>query len=553
MKKTNVSTRRPFADGSSAWSWPEEKRPERKRFEFEFEGATFVLRVPEPIRHSPDLRALTVFEAADLGKLKNGAKPERVRIELGHMWPEREATRLATRAAFLGDRLGIPTSVHWARQRGMPPDPIASADPVGRHTAFRPGAVKTIAASSGTVDFEDLSTALDKWLDLAKAAAAHAPDTGAEAPVVPIIVLKSPTDRIHPRIHWIARKLREAGIRIETPDPEDVPTTRFVSRIFDACLQFRHGLKVKGNGKYRGVEYEHILPKPQRRFALWEPLQDDLEAGVIMPKQVIHDGLGNLKSSQAFAVNLFAGLKAAGLLAEAVAEAFGTGPLQNVTVQFEYWDEHFKRFIGESEHQTQVDVLIRAMDGAMLRVFLIEVKLTEPYFGRCRGPYSKENRATQVCGVATPEDRTASCYLRKEKARRYLELASVAFPAIVTELGGDNGCPIRLDGYQLARNLAIRSWLAGHLRGPEVPPVPDHFHAPPGGSVDVRFAVVSANETPALGSEVLSRLGTTPQERLRKLGVEWVDAGTLLQAVEGNPKARELSAYLKARYPPVFA
>lgn len=99
-----------------------------------------------------------------------------------------------------------------------------------------------------------------------------------------------------------------------------------------------------------------------------------------MPVNVIHDGIGTLKSSQAFAVNVFAGLHSIGLLGESVARAFGTGTLENVSLEFEFWDDDFKRFLGESDHQTQVDVLIRAMDGATQRVFLIEVKLTEPYF-----------------------------------------------------------------------------------------------------------------------------------------------------------------------------
>lgn len=550
-KDEKPARHRPFSDATSGWCWPEETRPDRKRFEFLLEGTTFVLRVPSPIDHSPDLRALTVLEASELGKLADGGRVESIRIELGEGWREAAVHRLARRAAFLSARLNTTMQVCWRRAPQGASSLVVRGDPVAGFHDARRGEVALVRAHE-CADFEDLSQAVDRWLELASGALAQATDTG-EQPAIPVVVLKSPADRIHPRIHWIARKLREAGVTLETPDPEDARSGGFVSRIQDAALTFRQTLPVKEFGKYRGLEYEHILPRAKRSLAAWEPLQEKLERGELMPKAQIHEGFGNLKSSQAFAVNLFAGLEHAGLLGEAVSRAFGTGSLKDVHAEFEYWDDDFKRYVGESDHQTQVDVLITGVDGSTLRVFLIEVKLTEPYFGRCRGPYLEENKATRLCGGGDEAERCTSCYLRTAKNRRYLDLAHVAFPKVAATLGADGSCPLRLDGYQLARNLVIRSWLAGNLQFPGVPPVPARFRNSGTSTTDVQFTVVSAAETPAVSSAPLVALGRTPGERLGKLGVGWVDARSLLDAVRSDARSRDLDAYLISRYGPVFA
>ena len=154
--------------------------------------------------------------------------------------------------------------------------------------------------------------------------------------------------------------------------------------------------------------------------------------------------------------------------------------------------------------------------------------------------------------MANAAERSRSCYLKAAKGRRYLELADAAFPKLAAILGEGGTCPIRLDGYQLARNLAIRAWLAGEISTPGVPPFPRRLRVEGTLSTDVRFAVVSAVETPAVSSEPLSRLGATPAARLASLGVEWVDARRLLDAVRKDTRALGLVEYLESRYGPVF-
>lgn len=543
---------RPFSDKGNGWRWPKETQPERGAFAFAFEGGTFVLTVPKPIEHSPDLRAVTILEAHERGVLKKSDPVTAIRLELGYGWHSEAVHHLARRAAFLGARIGTPMSVVWTPKRGCAPVAVEHRDPLADVSSLRRGEIVVVAAGAKP-DFEALAEAVDLWLKRAVAVLEDAAGEG-EDPVFPVIVLKSPANRIHPRIHWIASRLRKAGIPIETPDPEDAPPGGFVAEILETCLAHRRKILPFGKGaSEKEPEHEHILPEAKRALALWKPLQGRLATGELMRVRDILDQFANLKSSQAFAVNLFRGLEHAGVLAAAIAKTFRTGALTDPRVHLEFYDPRFKAFLGESDHQTQVDVAVTALEGTVLRVFLIEVKLTEPHFGRCRGPYLEDNQATLLCGTASLADRCARCHLKTAKKRTYLDLAGVAFPQLAAVLGADDACPLRLDGYQLARNLCIRAWLAGEIPRPGVPAFPKSLARPGVTSVDARFAVVASEKTPAVSSEPLRRLGNSAGERLAKLGVDWVDARALLDAVRGDPRAHELAEYLDERYAPVFA
>jgi hypothetical protein len=114
---------------------------------------------------------------------------------------------------------------------------------------------------------------------------------------------------------------------------------------------------------------------------------------------LLHSQLAHLRSSQAFALNLFAPLDDAALrllwqyrLGYEVAEV-------NLA-EFEYLDPHDT--LGEataaSPHSTQVDVLLRARatDGRRL-VALVEVKLSEDEFNPCSAYQSAHNPNVGTC------------------------------------------------------------------------------------------------------------------------------------------------------------
>jgi hypothetical protein len=149
-----------------------------------------------------------------------------------------------------------------------------------------------------------------------------------------------------------------------------------------------------------------------------------------------------------------------------------------------------------------------------------------------------------VC-VGEGHRRLANCYLHVgEHRQRYLHHAG-AFAKLDARLGGTK-CPLREDGYQIARNLIVTAWLGGNV-GPGEP-------APPvGDAVDeAEFVVLSARETPALHSPVLAPLGALPSSRLQSLGAVWIDAAELVASVAQEPNARPLVAWLDERYRPVF-
>jgi hypothetical protein len=221
--------------------------------------------------------------------------------------------------------------------------------------------------------------------------------------------------------------------------------------------------------------------------------------------------------------------------------------LTDPDVKFEYFAREFKRYVGETRgHQTQVDVLATAKEGTRTRAFLIEVKLTEPAFGRCRGPFEMKNEDKSICYAGDSAERRKRCFMANSEGRCYLELAKTAFPRLASVLGADGSCPIRLDGYQLARNLAMRAWIAGELPpGAPPPPLP--------AAVEATFAVVSARETRAVASGPVLGLWGSPADRLGKLGVQWVDARHFLEAIADEPAAAEFVQFMKRRYGPVFS
>ena len=325
--------------------------------------------------------------------------------------------------------------------------------------------------------------------------------------------------------------------------PED-----FVARLTDACVAWKAREGIADHGKHREREYPHILPPDEEERAVWPSLRPML--GMQLPPRLRHSGFGNLKSSQTFAVNVLGGLDHAGLLALALERRLGRpqGSFEVERVRFEYAPAVMRDVLGEKgRHSTQIDAVVWLREGARRIALVTEVKLTESAFGGCRGPAAKDNPPTrrEVC-TGHGDRRLSDCYLRHgEHQRRYLHHAS-AYARLGAALG-DGGCPLRADGYQIARNLIVTAWLAGGLAPDEAPP-------PAGDGVDEAvFMVLSAAETPALHGQVLAALGPGPSVRLAALGARWIDAAKLVASVAAEPRARALTDWLALRYPPVFA
>jgi hypothetical protein len=124
--------------------------------------------------------------------------------------------------------------------------------------------------------------------------------------------------------------------------------------------------------------------------------QPTLEA--LRERELLHGFVDHVRSSQAFALNLFAGLTPAAV--QRVWQLIDPAVIEPVGIEFEYLDPQDD--LGELQaarpHQTQVDVLLRgqASDGTM-HVALVEVKLSETAFGSCGGFDAAGQDAREIC------------------------------------------------------------------------------------------------------------------------------------------------------------
>ena len=185
----------------------------------------------------------------------------------------------------------------------------------------------------------------------------------------------------------------------------------------------------------------------------------------------LHEYAAHLRSSQAFALNLFLPFREGSRtkLAECVGGLIGT-PLSIDRVQFEWVPPGplLGELVGErpmdDEPATAVDVVLwsRLPDGQRAAV-LLEVKLTEDGFTNCNGRTSRGNRRKDVCDSARLFfDDPAACYLRrpqgKQRDRRYWEIFATSHGSVRDAFPGapsEGRCPFAFHAQQPMRNLAI--------------------------------------------------------------------------------------------------
>lgn len=206
----------------------------------------------------------------------------------------------------------------------------------------------------------------------------------------------------------------------------------------------------------KGISYEPVnlddLIHPVSRWA-W----DDVAS-----RNKLHKYAKHVRSSQAFAINLFGGLPDSGV--RAILSSF-FGPVGTVERPFlEYEDEldRLRETVMKGQ-QTQVDVLLRGTrsTGEPVAV-LVEVKLTETDFGSCSGAGDKNNDTPHLCSTPGPfGSDPQNCFKLRNgggKARRtydrYIPIASL--PSSSTF----DGCWYRTTAYQPMRNVAMAAMMS---------------------------------------------------------------------------------------------
>lgn len=491
------------------WKWPRELRVAR-------EGDLVIVESDRTGLHPPDMRALTILEAdSSAQEVLLLTRPiGGVELRLGRGWSEREVARLVRRLGLFPPDIRERFRVRHARKDL----PIADAFGGALEPLFGNGQGRELVVENDGLGL--LAEGLNTWLlhvDAIRSAALRE-----DTPPLPVLRLVPTSGRMHPRADWILEQLRRRGIRVEAPEREPAQReTGFVDRLTDAVVANKEQvLGIAECGTYDGNEHPHILPERRWKEAVWEPLRAHVEAAIGGHR---HEMFHNLKSSQAFAVNVLLGLEHEGALARAFEAAlkYRPGAIRDAELMFEFCPPEMKRFLGErGRHQTQIDALVRlTLDDGDTEALLVEVKLTETDFGGCRGPSVEGNLRRDVC-EGNKVDRLDACYLAAQ-GRTYLKnldkLGSFA------DLLGAESCPLRDGGYQLARNLLVARWLEGRVGSPAVPAKYRVSRA--------RFVVLCAAETPALTSTTLRKV--SPEGgvmALERLGVGWFDARELVRA-----------------------
>jgi hypothetical protein len=211
----------------------------------------------------------------------------------------------------------------------------------------------------------------------------------------------------------------------------------------------------------------------------WPNATDGLEAAaVLVHEQLAADGLahhmvGHVRSSQAFALNLFAPLDETGRIS--VAAAAGIDAIEVSEPRFEWSDPSDS--LGErthaSPHATQVDVVLDCVTHTGKKTaLLIEVKLSEQDFNPCSAWLSPKNDRLDICETSGPfgNDPAACFQLRnhdREQRRRYD--TALGEPTVV-EPSDNGGCWFRFGGNQAMRNVALARTLVqrGDVHGATV-------------------------------------------------------------------------------------
>lgn len=210
----------------------------------------------------------------------------------------------------------------------------------------------------------------------------------------------------------------------------------------------------------------------------WPNATDGLEpAAAAVHERLVADGLahhmvGHVRSSQAFALNLFAPLGEHGR--HGIAIALGLDVAEVGEPQFEWSDPSDQ--LGErtkaSPHATQVDVRLdcRTTAGEIVAC-LVEVKLSEPDFNPCSAWLSPKNDRLDVCSTSGPfGNDTAACFQLRNHDREQRRAYDTALgPLTANNTADADGCWFRFGGNQVMRNVALaRSLLSEGSAGSAV-------------------------------------------------------------------------------------
>jgi hypothetical protein len=222
----------------------------------------------------------------------------------------------------------------------------------------------------------------------------------------------------------------------------------------------RLGDQIRAQAGRDGVIFEHSVFWPELTQSLVPAAMTAHEA--LNVAGLVHPMIRHIRSSQAFALNLFAPLDDAARVA--VAQLVGVDAIAVDPPLFEWFDpqDRLHERTKASPHATQVDVLLRAHDDRGRRhATLIEVKLTEADFNYCSAWASERNDRRDVCATDGPfGTEPAACFQLRNHDRERRRLYDAALGRETNDLTNvvlpvGYGCWFRYGANQPMRNAAL--------------------------------------------------------------------------------------------------
>lgn len=194
--------------------------------------------------------------------------------------------------------------------------------------------------------------------------------------------------RFHTVDHWDRPDTAIAIFPTRRPLPDSTPVNRYADRLQCHLLEDAGPTTV---GVHFAVKGAGIVPEAQAAYL------------ALAERGVTHRHVDHVRSSQAFALNLFAGLDDSQLAA--LWALIAPDVTDELDLGFEYTDPDDS--LGEAQparpHQTQVDVVLRGRTAEGLRrAAFIKVKLSETAFGSCSAFQSDRNDTRSHCHSPGP-------------------------------------------------------------------------------------------------------------------------------------------------------
>jgi hypothetical protein len=203
----------------------------------------------------------------------------------------------------------------------------------------------------------------------------------------------------------------------------------------------------------------------------WPNATDGLEpAAVLVHERLAAEGLahhmiGHVRSSQAFALNLFAPLDAAGRVKVAANAGIDAADVSEPRFEWSDPEDQLGERTQASPHATQVDVILDCItkQGTKTALF-IEVKLSEHDFNGCSAWLAPKNDRLDVCNTTGPfGNDAAACFQLRNHGREHRRLYDDALgPLTVSASTDGRGCWFRFGGNQPMRNVALARTMIGN-------------------------------------------------------------------------------------------